>query len=190
MLPEEPWGQEQWCLKSGPQTSNIGVPCKHVRNANSQNTQDLLNPILSIWGPTSVLYQTLLGTSKYNKGQEALSKDRHVIKGFWYSMRNAMISLKLPQAYRPQGNVENFSKCSAEYILLPCLVDWCMNQPVETKQCWDDGTSLIPRIWDGLDSLLRSRHSCWYPSKTQCLEHCIIFYPGSLVFYCMTWTRL
>lgn len=34
-----------------------------------------------------------------------------------------MISLKLPQPDRPQGNIEHFSKCSVEYMLLPFLVD-------------------------------------------------------------------
>lgn len=34
-----------------------------------------------------------------------------------------MISSKLLQPYRPQGNIEHFSKGSVEYVLLPCLVD-------------------------------------------------------------------
>ena len=56
-----------------------------------------------------------------------------------------------------------------------------MNRLVETKQYWDDG----PGALNGLDGLLRSCLSCLPDSKTQCLDHCTILYPGLLVFYFM-----
>lgn len=56
MLPEEVWDKEQWCLKSVPRLGILVCPVNVLEMQIHRTIQDLLNSILSIWGPKYVIY--------------------------------------------------------------------------------------------------------------------------------------